>query len=118
MSTKGTFLGIAAGLAAGIAIGILLAPRSGKETRERLKKKGREVKDEVEDLLDHGFEHWRNTRNTVVERAHMTAADIKDFLVFMATEGTDLKERIKQDIKGRPRGGSVTAASADQVINN
>ena len=39
------FLGMILGAAAGVVAGIFLAPKSGKETREDLKKQGKEVID-------------------------------------------------------------------------
>lgn len=100
MSTNKTLLGVLVGLAAGAALGVLLAPRSGKETRVILKTKGKKAKDDLADLLDRGFEKWQGTKDTIVERAHMTKDDLKEFLEFMAAEGADLKERIKRDVKG------------------
>lgn len=100
MSNGKTALGILAGLAAGVAIGMLLAPRSGKETRNLLREKGKRAMDDLEELLDHGYERWKAARNSVVERANMTKADLKDFLDFMAAEGADLKERVAQDLRG------------------
>ncbi|MBX2983889.1 MAG: YtxH domain-containing protein [Flavobacteriales bacterium] len=99
MSTQRTLLGVLLGLTAGAAIGILLAPRSGKETRILLKKKGVKAKEDLSDLLDQGYEQWKKARNTIVERANMTKADIKDFLGFMSAEGADLKDRIASDVK-------------------
>lgn len=112
MSTQRTLLGALIGLAAGAAIGILLAPRSGKETREILRKKGTKAKDDLNDLLDHGFERWKETRNKAAERAHITKDELKDFLRFMAAEGADLKERLSSDAKNSGK------RAADQVTNN
>lgn len=42
-SAKHFFLGAAIGAAVGTIVGILTAPKSGKETREDLNKKGREA---------------------------------------------------------------------------
>lgn len=98
MSTQRTLLGVLIGLTAGAAIGILLAPRSGKETRHLLRKRGEKAREELSELLDQGYEQWKKARNTVVERASMTKADIKDFLHFMSSEGADLKERIADDV--------------------
>ena len=40
--------GLIIGAAAGVAIGILIAPNSGKETRDNIKKKTDNLKDELE----------------------------------------------------------------------
>lgn len=99
MSTQKTLLGVLLGFAAGAAVGVLLAPRSGKQTREILKKKGEKAKDDLSHLLDQGYEQWKTMRNKVVDRANMTKADIKDFLHFMSAEGADLKDRVMSDGK-------------------
>lgn len=112
MSTGKTALGILAGLAAGVAIGMLLAPRSGKETRDKLREKGKRAMNDLEDLLDHGYERWRSARNAVVERADMTKEDLKDFLEFVTAEGADLKERVAQDLRGSAK------KTADQPSRN
>ena len=99
MSTSKTLLGALVGLTAGAAIGLLLAPRSGKETRKLLRKKGQDAQDNLTELLDQGYTQWKKVRNTVVDRANMTKSDIKDFLHFMSAEGADRKDRIVNDAK-------------------
>jgi gas vesicle protein len=96
-------------LAAGAAIGVLLAPRSGKETREILRKKGEQAKDELGDLLDAGYDEWRKVRRNVADRARMTKDDLKDFLEFMAAEGADLKKRMAH-------GHEATASRQDNTV--
>lgn len=113
MSNSKTLLGVLAGLAAGATLGLLLAPRSGKETRALIRKKGEEAKDDLSDLLDDGFEQWRRIKGTVVDRAKLTKEEIKDFLEFMAAEGSDLKQRIKDDIDTK-----AARHSNDPTINN
>ena len=45
-------VGLILGAAAGVAIGILIAPNSGKETRENLKQKTSDLKDELEARIE------------------------------------------------------------------
>ena len=40
------------GFAAGLLAGVLFAPSTGTETRERLARRGRELKDKFNDLVD------------------------------------------------------------------
>ena len=49
--SKGIIIGASAGLLAGAIAGILLAPKSGKETREDLKKYINEMKDQIAEKL-------------------------------------------------------------------
>lgn len=119
MSTQKTLLGVILGLTAGAAIGILLAPRSGKETRNLLKKKGEKAKEDLSDLLDEGYDQWKKARNTIVERASMTKADIKDFLSFMSAEGSDLKDRIAGDVKNSAKNvASAGKRAVDSASHN
>lgn len=118
MSTSRTLLGVLIGLTAGAAIGILLAPRSGKETRELLRKRGETAQEELSELLDKGYEHWKKARNAVVERAHMTKADIQDFLGFMSAEGADLKDRITSDVKNSARNATSAAKRATDTASH
>lgn len=119
MSTSKTLLGALVGLTAGAAIGILLAPRSGKETRKLIKKKGQEAQGNLNELLDQGYNQWKKVRNQVVDRANMTKHDIKDFLQFMSAEGSDLKDRIKDDVKSSASDvSSASKRTAEKVAHN
>ncbi len=119
MSTQKTLLGVLLGLTAGAAIGILLAPRSGKETRQILKKKGKKAQEDLSDLLDEGYDQWKKARNTIVDRASMTKEDIKDFLGFMAAEGADLKDRIAGDVKSSAKNvASAGKRAVDSASHN
>lgn len=119
MSTQKTLLGILVGFAAGAAAGMLLAPRSGKETRTLLKQKGEKAKEDLNTMLDKGYEQWKDVRNKVVERAQMTKADIKDFLHFMSTEGADLKDRVANNAKSTVSDVNATGKRAsDRVSSN
>jgi gas vesicle protein len=89
-----------AGAALGGVLGILFAPDSGKETRDRIKRKVREGKDEVDDFIDHAHEEWSKAKGKASEAANMTKDEVSDFVRFLFEEGKDLKERIKGDVKG------------------
>lgn len=119
MSTKNVLLGAVIGFAAGAAIGVLMAPRSGKETRYILKKKGKQAQSDLNAQLDKGYKKWKEVRNKVVDRANMTKHDIKDFMEFMAAEGSDLKDRITDDV--RSSASQVSSAgkrTADKIAGN
>lgn len=119
MSTKKVLLGAVIGFATGAAIGVLMAPRSGKETRSIIKKKGKQAQSNLNEQLDKGYKKWKQVRNKVVDRANMTKHDIKDFLEFMSAEGSDLKDRITDEV--RSTASDVSSASkrtADKIANN
>lgn len=52
MKTSKAVLGVLAGLAAGAAIGMLFAPDKGERTRRNLSRKGQDLMDDLEDLVD------------------------------------------------------------------
>ncbi len=119
MSTKKVLLGAVIGFATGAAIGVLMAPRSGKETRLILKKKGKEAQGKLNDQLDKGYKKWKKVRNKVVDRANMTKHDIKDFLQFMSAEGSDLKDRITDDVKSTSSDvASAGKRTAEKITSN
>lgn len=63
MKTSRALLGVLAGLAAGAAIGILFAPAKGERTRRNISRKGDELMDDLEALVD---ERLNSTLNKVV----------------------------------------------------
>ena len=52
----GYLTGFMAGAVVGAAVALLCAPRSGKETRDLLSRKGRELTDKTKDALEKGKE--------------------------------------------------------------
>lgn len=52
MSNKDSFFALLTGVIIGAAVGILFAPKSGKETREDLKKFGNELKEKSKDIIE------------------------------------------------------------------
>jgi gas vesicle protein len=91
-------LGFLAGAAIGAAIGVLLAPRSGKETRERMAGKAKDAKDDLEDMIDQARTEWAKAKGKVVDTATMTKEEVSDFVRFLFEEAEDLKERLGKDV--------------------
>lgn len=119
MSTQKTLLGALAGLAAGAALGLLLAPRSGKETRKIIRKKGHDAKAELDNLMNEGLEKWSAMKDKVVDKANMTKEDIQDFLKYMGKEGSNLKDRVMDDTKSTASDVAANAKrTADKVSHN
>ena len=58
-------LGFLAGAAIGAAIGVLFAPRSGKETRERMAGKAGAVKDDLDELIEKARGEWSKARRAM-----------------------------------------------------
>ena len=64
------------GFAAGLLVGVLFAPDKGTETRERIARRGRELKDKFDDLVDSlsdKFESAKDEADEFAEKAKQKA---------------------------------------------
>lgn len=100
-------LGFLAGAAIGAAIGVLFAPRSGKETRDRMAGKAGEVKDDLDELIEKARGEWSKAKGKATDAATMTKEEVSDFVRFLMAEAEDLKERLGKDV----------TSSADEVAD-
>ena len=100
-------LGFLAGAAIGAAIGVLFAPRSGKDTRERIAGKAGAVKDDLDELIEKARGEWSKAKGKAGDAATMTKEEVSDFVRFLVDEAEDLKERLGRDV----------ANSADEVAD-
>ncbi|HRF79218.1 MAG TPA: YtxH domain-containing protein [Flavobacteriales bacterium] len=91
--------GFLAGAAVGATLGILFAPRSGKETRERLVRRANDAKDDLDELIEKGREEWAKAKGKASDAASMTKDEVNDLIRFMMEEGRDLKERLSNDVE-------------------
>ena len=57
------------GFAAGLLAGVLFAPSTGSETRERLARRGRELKDKFNDLVDSLSDKFESAKDEAEEFA-------------------------------------------------
>jgi gas vesicle protein len=72
--SKGKFaLGAIFGALAGVAAGVLAAPKSGKETRQDLKKKADELRGEADKLKD----KYGEKVDAVIKDATATVSDLR-----------------------------------------
>ncbi len=90
--------GFLAGAAVGATLGILFAPRSGKETRERIAKRVNHAKDDLDELIENGRAEWSKAKGKASDMADMTKDEVNDFVRFLFEEGRDLKDRIRRDV--------------------
>jgi gas vesicle protein len=97
--TRNGLLGFIAGAAVGAALGVLFAPRSGKETRERIKRTVTDGKDDVDEFIDEAREQWSRTKGKAMDAATMTKEEVSDLIRFLFEEGKDLKDRLKDDVE-------------------
>lgn len=96
-SAAGKFaLGVLIGAAAGAIVGILTAPKSGKETREDIRRKASEVKDITAEKLDEAKEYADGKTKEAKKFATEKTADAKDFI---EREKKAIKEAAKKPEK-------------------
>ena len=105
-----------AGAAVGAALGVLFAPRSGKETRESIRTKAGEMKDELDELIERAQGEWSKAKGKASDAASMTKDEVTDLLHFLYEEGKDLKERMANDVPGTAdEAATKTKRAADNV---
>jgi len=96
--SKGKFaLGALFGAAAGLVTGILTAPKSGKETREDIKTKAKEVKVDVTKKVESAASEANEIAEDVKSKAQDFAEDAK-------TSASDLKDRTERAVEGAKKG--------------
>lgn len=108
-------LGFLAGAAVGATLGVLFAPRSGKETRERLVRRAQDAKDDLDELIDKGRDEWAKVKGKAGDAASMTKDEVNDFIRFLMEEGRDLKDRLSNDVE---ESASDVAAKARKAAEN
>ncbi|MCW5897829.1 MAG: YtxH domain-containing protein [Flavobacteriales bacterium] len=116
--SKTGIFGFLAGAAIGATLGILFAPRSGKETRERIARGVKDARSDVDDFIDQAREEWTKAKGKATNAATMTKDEVNDFVKFLFEEGQDLKERLKKDVKGSAEDVADRARKAAENVKH
>lgn len=75
METKKLIGGLLAGAAIGVAVGILLAPRSGKETIDRVAKGSKRLASDLKNSVDSSIGSLKSQYNNGVDEAARRGKD-------------------------------------------
>ena len=70
----------AAGIAAGAIVGILFAPASGKETRNRIKRAGSQLTENVNETIQKGRKSLTTLREEIKERLESMSDGSEDYI--------------------------------------
>ncbi|MBN2083614.1 MAG: YtxH domain-containing protein [Anaerolineales bacterium] len=74
---RNVFLGMLIGGLAGAAAMILLAPQSGKQTRDQIRLKGIQLRDQVTDTMQNTLAQVRSETQTVKDSVREKAGELK-----------------------------------------
>ena len=65
------------GFSAGLLVGILFAPAAGSETRETIARRGRDLKDKFNDLVDSISEKFETVKEEAEDFAERTKEQVR-----------------------------------------
>ena len=97
-STGKTALALVVGIAAGAALGLLFAPRSGKETRAALLRKGEDMTDGLAEMVEQARKDWGKAKGKVADAATMTKEEVTDFIQYLFKEGKHTAAHVKDEV--------------------
>lgn len=111
--------GIILGAIAGVIAGFLTAPKSGKETREDIKKKAHDVKGSAERKLKDAHKELGNLIDETSAKAEKLKGKARDELKDLTAKAEDLKAQIKSAITSIKSGDDDNDdATIDQLLKD
>lgn len=96
-NTGKTLLALGLGIAAGAALGVLLAPRSGKETRDAMRRKGDDLKEDLDEKIEMYRKEWSKAKGKVSDAASMTKDEVNDLIHYILKEGKSAAGRVRTE---------------------
>lgn len=112
-------LGVLVGAVAGVVAGILAAPKSGKETRNDIKKKAGEVKTTAERKLKDAHKELSSLSDQALKAASELKGKAKEELVELAKKADELKDKVKVAITSIKSGDDDSDdATVDQIMKD
>jgi len=112
-------LGVLIGTAVGVVAGLLTAPKSGKETRQDIKKKAIEAKGSAERKLKEAHKELDKLSNEAKLKAKQLQGKAKEEMDALAAKADALKERVKNAITSIKSGDDDNDdATIDQILKD
>lgn len=112
-------LGVVLGTIAGIITGILAAPKSGKETRDDIKKKATEARGSAERKLKDAHKELGKISDEMQKRAKDLKGKAKDEATELGKKADELKEKAKSSITSIKSGDDDhDDATVDQLLKD
>ena len=112
-------IGAAIAAAAGYVAGLLTAPKSGKETREDIKKKAGEVKGSAERKLKDAHKELGKISDDIKAKGKDLQGKAKDEIDELGKKADELKEQIKSAITSIKSGDDDNDdATIDQLLKD
>lgn len=100
-------LGAVIGAVAGFVSGVLLAPKSGKETREDVKKAGVKAKDDIAAEVD-------KVKTATTKKTQEVKAKTEELVEDVTEKAKEVKARTEQAVAGAKAGFSKDPKSASK----
>lgn len=112
-------VGILVGAVAGVLAGLLTAPKSGKETREDIKNKAKDVKGSAERKLKDAHKELGHLSDEAKSKAKELQGKAKDEMHELSAKAEELKVRVKGAITSIKSGDDDNDdATIDQLLKD
>lgn len=112
-------IGVLVGAIAGVVTGLLTAPKSGKETRQDIKDKAKEVKGAAERKLKDAHKELGKLSEQAMKKASELQGKAKEELKELSIKADELKARVKTAITSIKSGDDDNDdATIDQLMQD
>lgn len=96
LSLGAVLVGALVGALAGALAMLLMAPQSGKKTRAKIEKKGKQLRQQAADTIEGGVEQVRTKANEVVTKANEVSAKLHKQAEDLQQRGHEVIEHQKE----------------------
>lgn len=115
-TAKNVAVGTAIGTAIGAAAGLLFAPKSGKETREDIALKSKEVAGNLKTTVNEQLENTKEWTEKIKTEAKHTFEDFKDKKKTVSEETMEIASDIVEDVgEGLASVGEILKETQEEI---